>query len=67
MNGKSKGELIRVAAELVTCNALSELYALTENQKTVSTLKLANMLYEAEEKLKRNAVTIKRVIDQCEQ
>ena len=56
------GELIRVAARLARCDALSELDELCDTQKTVSTARVRLMLDRAENELKLQAVHIKNAI-----
>jgi hypothetical protein len=65
MNNKINpiGGLIGIAARLARCDALTEIDEICENQKTIKTSVLIEVLNRAENKLKDEAVHIKNMIE----
>lgn len=57
----AKRGLIQIAARLARCNALNELEEVCENQQSVSTRKLQEIVDRASNKLKDEAVYIRNM------
>ena len=63
MSENAKNGLIGIAARLVKGDCLSELYEVCENQQSISTQKLQDIVDKASDKLKNEAVFIRNMVN----
>ena len=60
---EARGGLISIAARLVKCEALHELYEVCENQRSISTTKLQDIADRISSKLKDEAYYTRNMVN----